>query len=181
MAFTSSGLAVVERRLGGIDLYDEEHVEQLSAVNVALHAQALLHRDVDYIVRNGARRAVDEMRGRVAQRRRWPDGLQAAVEAKEGLDATAEGEVLGTITVQAYIALYRDGLRHDRDRRPRRRAAPRILQARGRGDPAQHAVRPERRRPTGSTRAAPKKEDALVAEIAQSHATGGRCSSAPST
>ncbi len=40
------------------------------------------------------------MRGRVAQLRRWPDGLQAAVEAKEGIDTT-EGEVLGTITVQA--------------------------------------------------------------------------------
>ncbi|MFD0787332.1 accessory Sec system translocase SecA2, partial [Micromonospora azadirachtae] len=105
VAFTSAGLAAVEAKLG-IDLYDEEHVEQLSAVNVALHAQALLHRDVDYIVRDGSVELIDEMRGRVAQRRRWPDGLQAAVEAKEGLDATAEGEVLGTIAVQAYIALY---------------------------------------------------------------------------
>ena len=63
-------------------------------MNVALHAHALLHRDVDYIVRDGAVELIDEMRGRVAQRRRWPDGLQAAVEAKEGLNATAEGEVL---------------------------------------------------------------------------------------
>jgi preprotein translocase subunit SecA len=106
VAFTDAGLAEVEARLGGIDLFADENVEQLSAVNVALHAHALLHRDVDYIVRNGAVELVDEMRGRVAQRRRWPDGLQAAVEAKEGLDATAEGEVLGTITVQAFIALY---------------------------------------------------------------------------
>ncbi|MBM0274903.1 accessory Sec system translocase SecA2 [Micromonospora tarensis] len=105
VAFTSAGLAAIEAKLG-IDLYDEEHVEQLSAVNVALHAHALLHRDVDYIVRDGTVELVDEMRGRVAQRRRWPDGLQAAVEAKEGLDATAEGEVLGTIAMQAYIALY---------------------------------------------------------------------------
>jgi preprotein translocase subunit SecA len=58
-------------------------------------------------VRDGTVELIDEMRGRVAQRRRWPDGLQAAVEAKEGLSATAEGEVLDTITVQAYIALYR--------------------------------------------------------------------------
>ncbi|MEU4530439.1 accessory Sec system translocase SecA2 [Micromonospora ureilytica] len=105
VAFTSAGLAAIEAKLG-IDLYDEEHVAQLSAVNVALHAHALLHRDVDYIVRDGSVELVDEMRGRVAQRRRWPDGLQAAVEAKEGLDATAEGEVLGTIAMQAYIALY---------------------------------------------------------------------------
>ncbi|MFG1869793.1 accessory Sec system translocase SecA2 [Micromonospora arborensis] len=105
VAFTSAGLAAIEAKLG-IDLYDEEHVAQLSAVHVALHAQVLLNRDVDYIVRDGSVELVDEMRGRVAQRRRWPDGLQAAVEAKEGLDATAEGEVLGTIAVQAYIALY---------------------------------------------------------------------------
>ncbi|MFB6393211.1 accessory Sec system translocase SecA2 [Polymorphospora lycopeni] len=106
VAFTSDGLATVEAKLGDINLYADENVAQLSAVNVALHAHALLHRDVDYIVRNGGVELVDEMRGRVAQRRRWPDGLQAAVEAKEGLNATAEGEVLGTITVQGYIALY---------------------------------------------------------------------------
>jgi preprotein translocase subunit SecA len=106
VAFTAAGLDAVEAKLGGVDLFAEEHLEQLSTLNVALHAQCLLHRDVDYIVRGGAVELVDEMRGRVAQRRRWPDGLQAAVEAKEGLDATAEGEVLGTITVQAYLALY---------------------------------------------------------------------------
>src|SRR4051812_13042442 len=107
VAFTEAGLRNIEEQLDGIDLYADDQVGQLSAVNVALHAHALLRRDVDYIVRNGTVELIDEMRGRVAQRRRWPDGLQAAVEAKEGLNATAEGEVLDTITVQAYIALYR--------------------------------------------------------------------------
>jgi preprotein translocase subunit SecA len=106
VSFTAAGLASVERKLGGINLYDGDNTEKLSAINVALHAHALLIRDVDYIVRGSKVELVDEMRGRVAQRRRWPDGLQAAVEAKEGLAETAEGEVLGTITVQAYIALY---------------------------------------------------------------------------
>ncbi|MBU2664404.1 accessory Sec system translocase SecA2 [Actinoplanes bogorensis] len=106
VAFTDDGLKKLEEKLE-IDLYAEDQVQALSAVNVALHAHALLRRDVDYIVRNGSVELIDEMRGRVAQRRRWPDGLQAAVEAKEGLSATAEGEVLDTITVQAYIALYK--------------------------------------------------------------------------
>jgi preprotein translocase subunit SecA len=106
VAFTEAGLQKLEAKLG-IDLYADDQVEHLSAVNVALHAHALLRRDVDYIVRGGSVELIDEMRGRVAQRRRWPDGLQAAVEAKEGLSATAEGEVLDTITVQAYIALYK--------------------------------------------------------------------------
>src|SRR5690606_17126559 len=106
VALTTDGTAKVEQALGGIDLYADENATQLFAVNVALHAHALVQRDVDYIVRDGKVELVDEFRGRVAQRRRWPDGLQAAVEAKEGLDATAEGEVLGTITVQAYLSLY---------------------------------------------------------------------------
>jgi preprotein translocase subunit SecA len=103
---TGSGLARVEAALGGINLYEPEHLDELTSVNVALYAQALLERDIDYIVRDGKVELVDEFRGRVAQRRRWPDGLQAAVEAKEGLAATAEGEILGTITVQSLIRLY---------------------------------------------------------------------------
>ncbi|MDT5029008.1 MAG: preprotein translocase subunit SecA [Micromonosporaceae bacterium] len=104
---TGAGAAVAEARLGGIDLYAPQNLEWLNAVNVALYAQMLLRRDVEYIVRGGKVDLVDDYRGRVAQRRRWPDGLQAAVEAKEGLDTTAEGEVLATITVQALIGLYR--------------------------------------------------------------------------
>ncbi|MET0496588.1 MAG: accessory Sec system translocase SecA2 [Actinoplanes sp.] len=106
VAFTNEGLEALEKKMD-LDLYADDQVEALSAVNVALHAHALLRRDVDYIVRDGGVELIDEMRGRVAQRRRWPDGLQAAVEAKEGLNETAEGEVLDTITVQAYIATYK--------------------------------------------------------------------------
>src|SRR6266542_2192337 len=103
---TATGLALVERELGGVNLYEPDQVETLTAIHVALYARALVRRDVDYIVRGGKVELVDEFRGRVAHRRRWPDGLQAAVEAKEGLSTTAEGEVLGTITVQALILLY---------------------------------------------------------------------------
>ncbi len=103
---TTRGAAVVERAFGDIDLYSEESLGKLTAVNQALHARALLTRDVDYIVRDGKVALVDEFRGRVPKRRRWPDGLQAAVEAKEGLVATPEGHVLGSITVQAFIGLY---------------------------------------------------------------------------
>src|SRR6266540_1667738 len=95
---TATGLALVERELGGVNLYEPDQVETLTAINVALYARALVRRDEVELV--------DEFRGRVAHRRRWPDGLQAAVEAKEGLSTTAEGEVLGTITVQALIRLY---------------------------------------------------------------------------
>ncbi|MBV8929781.1 MAG: accessory Sec system translocase SecA2, partial [Mycobacteriaceae bacterium] len=104
---TEAGAQKVEAKLGGIDLYSEEHVATtLTEVNVALHAHVLLQRDVHYIVRDDAVHLINASRGRIAQLQRWPDGLQAAVEAKEGIETTETGEVLDTITVQALINRY---------------------------------------------------------------------------
>lgn len=104
---TEAGARKVEKALGDIDLYSEEHVgTTLTEVNVALHAHVLLQRDVHYIVRDGAVHLINASRGRIAQLQRWPDGLQAAVEAKEGIETTETGEVLDTITVQALINRY---------------------------------------------------------------------------
>jgi preprotein translocase subunit SecA len=104
---TEAGALRVEAALGGIDLYSEEHVvTTLTEINVALHAHVLLQRDVHYIVRDGAVQLINASRGRIAALQRWPDGLQAAVEAKEGIEPTETGEVLDTITVQALINRY---------------------------------------------------------------------------
>ncbi|TDO12347.1 preprotein translocase subunit SecA [Mycobacterium sp. BK086] len=104
---TEDGARKLEAALGGIDLYSEEHVTTtLTEVNVALHAHVLLQRDVHYIVRDGAVQLINSSRGRIASLQRWPDGLQAAVEAKEGIETTETGEVLDTITVQALINRY---------------------------------------------------------------------------
>ncbi len=72
----------------------------------ALHAEALLRRDVDYIVRDGRIELVDELTGRVAENRHWPDGLQAALEAKEGLQCRPEGTIFGSITIQHFLRKY---------------------------------------------------------------------------
>ena len=104
---TESGAQKLEAKLGDIDLYSEDHVATtLTEVNVALHAHVLLQRDVHYIVRDDAVHLINSSRGRIAQLQRWPDGLQAAVEAKEGIETTETGEVLDTITVQALINRY---------------------------------------------------------------------------
>ncbi|KUI43594.1 accessory Sec system translocase SecA2 [Mycobacterium sp. IS-1590] len=104
---TEIGAQKMEAKLGGIDLYSEEHVSgTLTEINVALHAHVLLQRDVHYIVRDDAVHLINASRGRIAQLQRWPDGLQAAVEAKEGIETTETGEVLDTITVQALVNRY---------------------------------------------------------------------------
>ena len=87
-------------------LYNPENLHLLIALQNALHAECLLERDVDYIVRDGKVELVDDFTGRVAERRRWPDGLQAAIECKERLDVQREGKILGSITVQHFLGTY---------------------------------------------------------------------------
>jgi preprotein translocase subunit SecA len=103
---TDAGTRVAEQALGGINLYAEENLDVLTQLNVALHAQALLQRDVDYLVRDDRIQLISVSRGRVARRQRWPDGLHAAVEAKEGLRASDSGQILDSITIQALVRRY---------------------------------------------------------------------------
>jgi preprotein translocase subunit SecA len=103
---TDQGTRAVEAALGGIDLYTDPHLATLTMLNVALYAEALLRRDVDYIVRDGKIHLVNASRGRVARLQRWPDGLHAAVEAKEGLSASQTGEILDSITIQSLVKRY---------------------------------------------------------------------------
>lgn len=104
---TEDGAAKVERLLGIDSLYSGKHIgSTLVRVNLALHAKALLVRDVHYIVDDGKVALVDASRGRVAELQRWPDGLQAAVEAKEGLDVSEGGRILDSITLQALMRRY---------------------------------------------------------------------------
>jgi preprotein translocase subunit SecA len=105
VALTPSGLAAVERQLG-CDLYARGAGPMMAAVHEALHAHTLLHRDVDYIVRDGEVLSVDEFKGRVARDRRWPGGLQTALEYKEDVPRKTQGRVMGSITVENLAALY---------------------------------------------------------------------------
>jgi len=106
ISLTDSGIAFVERQLGIRELHSEEHMDVLARVNLALQADILLTRDVDYIVRNGRIELIDEFTGRVATNRKWPGGLQAALEAKEGLEVQPQGRILNSITLQQYATHY---------------------------------------------------------------------------
>jgi preprotein translocase subunit SecA len=91
----------------GLRLDDPAQHLWLSAMHVALHAQMLLRRDRDYVVRHGVVELVDEWTGRVAENRRWPHGIHPAVEAKEDVALSQEGRVLGSIPMQHFIREYR--------------------------------------------------------------------------
>ncbi len=103
---TDRGVSRVERDLACGDLHQPINQTLLVKLNQALHAHALLKRDVDYIVRDGSIEIVDEFTGRAVPDRHWPDGLHRAVEAKEHLSQHEQGMVLNSITMQHFLTRY---------------------------------------------------------------------------
>ncbi|HWQ71435.1 MAG TPA: accessory Sec system translocase SecA2 [Desulfitobacteriaceae bacterium] len=103
---TDTGLLHVEELIACANLYDLNNLELLTRLNCTLHAEFLLKRDKDYIVRNGKVEIIDEFTGRVADKRHWPDNLQEAVEVKESLLPKTKGTIMGSIALQHYLSLY---------------------------------------------------------------------------
>ena len=103
---TDAGIQRAEASLDCGNLFDADNFRILTAVQDALHAHALLKRNVDYVVKNGSIELVDEFKGRIAQNRRWPAGLQSAVEVKERVQLNTQGRILGSITVQSLTRMY---------------------------------------------------------------------------
>jgi len=106
VALTDAGIRAVEDAFGCGNLFGPRNLRLHTAIQDSLHAHALLRRDVDYLVRDSAIEMVDEFKGRVALNRRWPAGLQTAVEIKEGVASKSQGMVLGSTTIQHLVALY---------------------------------------------------------------------------
>ena len=104
---TEVGLDLVEEELGCDNLYSKENLLLLSEVHNTLYAEVLLKKDIDYIVRDNKIEMVDEFTGRVAENRHWPDGIQAALEAKENLSFRSKGRIMNQITLRNFILLYK--------------------------------------------------------------------------
>jgi preprotein translocase subunit SecA len=103
---TDVGLQNAEKILDCTNLHDAENLGILTRLNCAIHAEFLLRSDIDYIVRDGKIELVDEFTGRVADKRRWPDGLQAALEAKESIAIQSSGNILNSTTLQHFLHNY---------------------------------------------------------------------------
>jgi preprotein translocase subunit SecA len=106
IALTDAGAQAAEHGLDCGNLYAEANLPMYTAVHNAIQANFLLHRDVDYIIKDGAVESVDEFKGRIVRDRRWPAGLHTAIEAKEGLAFRRQGRVLASITLQNLVSLY---------------------------------------------------------------------------
>ena len=62
--------------------------------------------DRQYVVRDGEIVIVDEFTGRLAEGRKWRDGIHQAVEAKQGVEVTVATGQAARITIQDYFLRY---------------------------------------------------------------------------
>jgi preprotein translocase subunit SecA len=106
VTLTEMGGSKVERLMEIDNLYDDINIEISHHVNQALHAHAVMKRDVDYVVKDGQIIIVDEFTGRLMFGRRYSEGLHQAIEAKEGVKIEKESQTLATITFQNYFRMY---------------------------------------------------------------------------
>lgn len=91
---------------GEIALYKPENQFLVHALVNALSARHLLFKDQHYVVQDGRTVLIDELTGRLMPGRSWSNGLQQALEQKEGLALRPESTTLGSITLQNYFKLY---------------------------------------------------------------------------
>lgn len=103
---TRSGVEKAEKAFGIENLMDAENMTLQHHINQAIKAIGVMHRDIDYVVKDGQVLIVDEFTGRIMLGRRYNEGLHQAIEAKEGVKVEHESKTLATITFQNYFRLY---------------------------------------------------------------------------
>ena len=101
------GISKAERYYRIENLADVENTDINHNINNAIRARFLMHKDEDYIVRDGEVLIVDEFTGRIMVGRRYSDGLHQAIEAKEGVKINGENKTFATVTFQNFFKLYK--------------------------------------------------------------------------
>jgi len=104
---TAKGVEKAEKAFGIENLSDPENLKLSHHINQAIKAYGIMHRDKDYMVKDGQVIIVDEFTGRLMEGRRYSDGLHQAIEAKENVKVERESMTLATITFQNFFRLYK--------------------------------------------------------------------------
>ncbi len=103
---TKHGVKKAEAFFGVDNLSDGDGADISSYINQAIRAHGIMHRDDDYVVRDGQVIIVDSFTGRLMPGRRYNGGLHQAIEAKEGVKVERENRTLASITFQNYFRMY---------------------------------------------------------------------------
>lgn len=104
---TEEGIKEAEKLFGVENLYTPENAILAHHLDQALKANYLFKEGRDYIVRKGEVLIVDEFTGRIAEGRRFSEGLHQALEAKERVEIQEESQTFAETTYQNYFRLYK--------------------------------------------------------------------------
>jgi preprotein translocase subunit SecA len=85
-------------RVGMVNIY--QYLER------AILVEREYHLDRQYVVRDGEVVIVDEFTGRLAEGRKWREGIHQAVEAKQGVEVTVATGQAARITIQDFFLRY---------------------------------------------------------------------------
>ena len=124
VTLTDRGMAYLQARLGafgseqviagavpaGTSSLSRRNVRKLDLANQvyqSLRAHLLLEAGVDYLVTEDSVTLLDAHTGRNKPDNLYQDGLQAALEAKEGVAVNSESESLAQISVQGFVSRYK--------------------------------------------------------------------------
>ncbi len=106
-SLTDSGNEKAEQMFGIRNLYDPENQDLVHRIHQALKANYIMMRDVEYMVDKDRQiQLIDQFTGRIMPGREYNDGLQQAIQAKEGVEIKQESTVMATITYQNFFRLY---------------------------------------------------------------------------
>jgi preprotein translocase subunit SecA len=104
---TDEGNDLAERMFGVKNIYDPQYSDLVHRIHQALKANYIMTRDVEYLVdQEGEIQLIDQFTGRVLRGREYSDGLQQAIQAKEGVKIKEETITMATITYQNFFRLY---------------------------------------------------------------------------
>jgi len=107
ISLTDSGITQAEKLLGIENIYTEKGIKYVHHLETAVRAEALYHKDKEYVVKDGEVIIVDEFTGRLQPGRRWSEGLHQAIEAKEHVAIQKESRTFASVTFQNYFRLYK--------------------------------------------------------------------------
>lgn len=106
ITLTEKGVKRTEKFFHIDNFSDIEHTLLRHHLNQSLYANKNMKLDKEYIIKDGGIVLIDEHTGRIADGRRFSNGLHQALEAKEGVHIKEESTTMASITYQNFFRQY---------------------------------------------------------------------------
>ena len=99
--------AVLAHQAEDLSIFYRQSTWLRELLEKAVVARVFFHRDKQYVVQEDAIIIVDDFTGRLMQGRSWKQGLQQAIEAKEGVTITDPSESVVSLSFQRFFRFFR--------------------------------------------------------------------------